>query len=48
MPTTRKPSPLAKFLLPVLFIVLGVGSLLYLNNNKAAVPAKPVKEKSGG
>lgn len=45
MPTTRKPSPLAKFLLPVLFILLGVGSLLYLNNNKAAVPAKPVKEK---
>ena len=45
MPTTRRPSPLAKFLLPIIFIVLGVGSLLYLNNNKAAVPAKPVKEK---
>lgn len=45
MPTTRRPSPLAKFLLPIIFIVLGVGSLLYLNSNKAAVPAKPVKEK---
>ncbi len=45
MPTTRKPFPLAKFLLPILFLAIGIGGLLYLNSNKAAVPAKPVNEK---
>lgn len=45
MPTNRKPSLLVKFLLPVLFLAIGGGSMFYLNSNRAAVPAKPVKEK---
>lgn len=45
MPTSRKPSPLAKYLLPFIFLAIGAGSVFYLNTNKAAVPAKPVKEK---